>query len=333
MSLAYSASSLSTLPPTAPPLNKEAPTNADLPRIRYQDYNSAVSQGLVAVNGTTGAVTLSVDTTHVYASDGSDGGRPSVRIESKDSVNQGLVIGDFAHMPGSVCGAWPACKLFSLPTPVLLAHPTVVLTHPVVWMYGPDWPNGGEIDIIEGANMAYDNLMSAHTSDNCALPPVSSDLFDGTQENTDCANSVYGCNYVPPTTDMSSYGSDFNAVGGGVYALQWTDEAISIWHFSRAAIPADIVAKEPDPSGWGMPQAVFGGGGCDVESHFKDMNIVLNIVSCRWLCDGIDVCMCADANRNRTSADRMLGISGLVTQSVPPTPRRARSGLVAIPRC
>lgn len=30
-------------------------------------------------------------------------------------------------------------------------------------MYGPNWPYGGEIDIIEGANMAYENLISAHT--------------------------------------------------------------------------------------------------------------------------------------------------------------------------
>lgn len=32
-----------------------------------------------------------------------------------------------------------------------------------VWLYGPNWPDGGEIDIIEGANMAYRNIISAHT--------------------------------------------------------------------------------------------------------------------------------------------------------------------------
>lgn len=148
-------------------------------------------------------------------------------------------------------------------------------------MYGPDWPNGGEVDIIEVANMAYDNLMSAHTSANCVLPPSSPELFNGTQGFTDCANTAYGCNYIAPPTDMSSYGSDFNGVGGGVYALQWTDDTISIWHFQRNAIPADIVDKVPDPSGWGLPQAVFGGDGCDVDSHFSDMSIVLNIVSFR----------------------------------------------------
>lgn len=146
----------------------------------------------------------------------------------------------------------------------------------LVWMYGPNWPRGGEVDIIEGANMAYDNLMSAHTSANCVLP---SEGFSGTREYLDCADTTYGCNFVPPTTDMSSYGDDFNGVGGGVYALQWTDDAIKIWHFPRNGIPADIVAKQPDPSRWGLPQALFGSTSCDVPSHFNDMNIVLNIVS------------------------------------------------------
>lgn len=77
---------------------------------RYQNYTSAVDAGLVSVDPSTNAVTLGVDTTNVYPSDGSQGGRPSVRIESKASVSQGLVIGDFSHMPGSECGAWPACE-------------------------------------------------------------------------------------------------------------------------------------------------------------------------------------------------------------------------------
>lgn len=143
-------------------------------------------------------------------------------------------------------------------------------------MYGPDWPNGGEVDIIEGANRAYNNLMSAHTSANCVLP---SEGFTGAQGYLDCADTTYGCNFIPPTADTSSYGDDFNGVGGGVYALQWTDDAIKIWHFPRTGIPADIAAKQPDPSGWGLPQALFGSTGCDVPSHFSDMNIVLNIVS------------------------------------------------------
>ena len=76
---------------------------------RYQSQQDAFSRGLYSVDGLTEAVTLRVDTTNVYPADGSQGGRPSIRIESKLPVNKGLVIGDFAHMPGSVCGSWPAC--------------------------------------------------------------------------------------------------------------------------------------------------------------------------------------------------------------------------------
>lgn len=82
---------------------------------RYKSYDDAVAAGLVSLNDD--VVTLSVDSTNTYASDGSQGGRPSVRIESKVAVEQGLVIGDFAHMPGSICGSWPACKHLPLLVP------------------------------------------------------------------------------------------------------------------------------------------------------------------------------------------------------------------------
>jgi beta-glucanase (GH16 family) len=51
--------------------------------------------------------------------------RPSVRLTSKQSYNHALVLIDVQHMPTG-CGVWPA-----------------------LWMVGPNWPNSGEIDIIE----------------------------------------------------------------------------------------------------------------------------------------------------------------------------------------
>lgn len=66
--------------------------------------------------------------------------------------------------------------------------------------------------------------------------------------------------------------------------MDWTSETIQVWHFPRGSIPQDIVDKTPDPSTWGVPQAVFGGGSgvlsCDVETSFHNMSIVINIDMC-----------------------------------------------------
>ena len=86
-----------------------------------------------------------------------------------------------------------------------------------------------------------------------------------------------------------SYGDAFNAEGGGVYAMEWDEEALRIWHFPRSAIPIDItlagavpgsstMSPGPDPESWGPPQAVFGGASCNPDTYFYDLSLVLNIV-------------------------------------------------------
>ncbi|KAM3437911.1 hypothetical protein MY4824_003560 [Beauveria thailandica] len=237
--------------------------------VRYQSQANAASQGLFAVDQDTGVVRIGVD--HTNTLDVSDG-RPSIRLESKEAYNQGLFVADFLHMPPSQCGVWPA-----------------------FWAYGPNWPNSGEIDIIEGANTAHRNIISAHTNAGCSLGDDVLRMASGAAQSKDCnvvgADNV-GCGYVTHASDTSSYGDTFNAVGGGIYAMLWDDEYIKVWHFDRGAAPADIAAKTPSPAGWGKPAAVYGGESCDVESHFRDMSIVLNINFCGdygnavWKSDG-----------------------------------------------
>ncbi|OLN95696.1 Endo-1,3(4)-beta-glucanase-like protein 2 [Colletotrichum chlorophyti] len=224
--------------------------------VRYQSQPDALSKGLYSIDPETQAVTLGVDNTNVY---GLGEGRPSVRLESKRQYNHGLFIGDFAHMPPSVCGLWPA-----------------------FWMYGPNWPAGGEIDIIEGANQVTKNIMSGHTTPGCSIPD--SPEAAGQPLLRDCESpgttNNAGCNYLPPASHMHTYGDAFNAVGGGVYALEWTEDDIRIWHWPRQDIPPDIVAKCPDPSSWGLPSALFGGSTCEVDRYFKDMSIVIQTNFC-----------------------------------------------------
>ena len=74
-------------------------------------------------------------------------GRDSVRIESKKSYTKGLFIVDVKHMPGGVCGTWPA-----------------------FWSLGSgEWPKNGEIDIIEGVNTNNVNKYVLHTDTNCKV--------------------------------------------------------------------------------------------------------------------------------------------------------------------
>lgn len=70
--------------------------------VNYVDQNTAQSDGLI--KNTNGGIYMGVDSTNVATGRG----RNSVRITSKNTYNSGLVILDLAHMPGSVCGTWPA---------------------------------------------------------------------------------------------------------------------------------------------------------------------------------------------------------------------------------
>lgn len=69
--------------------------------VAYQSLESAQSSGLI--NSTTGNIKMMVDSTNQTPN-----GRPSVRITSKNSYSNGLVVIDIEHMPGGICGTWPA---------------------------------------------------------------------------------------------------------------------------------------------------------------------------------------------------------------------------------
>ena len=133
-------------------------------------------------------------------------------------------------------------------------------------------------DILEGVNDQPVNQISGHTNPGCVIGGQQSAaaLYQNTCYQAD--NS--GCYFRAHGTH--SYGAGFNSIGGGVYAMQWTSKWISIWHFRRDAIPANIVDNSPDPATWGRPMAMFKGasGSCDITQHFNSMKIVLNTDFC-----------------------------------------------------
>ncbi|KKA27451.1 hypothetical protein TD95_005409 [Thielaviopsis punctulata] len=181
-------------------------------------------------------------------------GRMSTRVTSKQAYSNGLIIADISHMPYAA-GVWPA-----------------------FWTFGPNWPNSGEIDIIEGANLDTTDHITLHTGPNCKITNTGS-ATTTKLENGDCNTSsgTVGCSQ----TTTAPIGSEFNKVGGGVYALDWTSDAIAVYYFARDAIPEDITSETPNPSTWGTPVAKFNGGsGCDIGSVFVNHNIVFNTDFC-----------------------------------------------------
>ncbi|CAM1505598.1 Fc.00g112350.m01.CDS01 [Cosmosporella sp. VM-42] len=219
--------------------------------VEYVDANTANAEGYAGF--VDGAIYMGVD----FKTANPQNGRKSVRVTSQQAFTHGLFIADIAHMPGSIPGVWPA-----------------------MWMFGPEWPGSGEIDILEGVNTQTENAITLHTSEGCSI------TNEGTAEGTtlkgsNCneGNGNTGCSQG--TSDNTNYGDGFNDNGGGVYATEWTSDHISVWFFPRSRIPQDIANSTPDPSTWGNPTAKFNGGsGCDIDKHFKNNNFVFDTTFC-----------------------------------------------------
>lgn len=219
--------------------------------VRYQSKENAQSKNLAFVQDD-GTFVMAVDsTTQLNVGDYRD----SVRISSKKSYTQGLFIADIYSMPHG-CSVWPAW-----------------------WTVGPNWPNGGEIDVLEGVHNQAKNQYTLHTSTGCTID-TSVDV-SGTLGNKQCAvggSDNSGCAFIDP--DITSYGNAFNLLAGGVFAHEWTDEGIKVWHFPRTSIPADITSGSPDPDSWPTPAAFFSSSSCDMASHFYDHVLTFDITLC-----------------------------------------------------
>ncbi|KAL1800352.1 hypothetical protein ACET3X_000694 [Alternaria dauci] len=212
--------------------------------VKYQNQEDAIKQGLVGYLDDTQSVFMGVDYTTKDAA-----GRAAVRLESKKSWNHGLLVADIRHMPASQCGSWPAMWLLSSSV---------------------GWPEGGEVDILEGVNDYESNSVTLHTSAGCMVDNstsagggsgVAGDIeaapFTGLMSTDDCDVAApgqlknVGCSIHAPETmsgiqtggsgntdtgglaPLPSYGTEFNRAQGGVYAMEWSATGISVWFFPR----------------------------------------------------------------------------------------------------
>jgi len=221
----------------------------DDPSHGYVNYvNQSTAESLGILKQQNGKLYMGADHTNVA----SGRGRNSIRVSSKAVYNHGLFILDMDHIPDNQCGTWPA-----------------------FWTFGPNWPNSGEIDIIEGANGQTGNAMTLHTGPNCSI--INTHDFTGYIKTSDCdTHADNGCQIK--IDSPQTYGSGFNDIGGGVYATEWTSDFISIWFFPRSNIPSDITNGNPDPTSWTLPVAKF--SGCDIDTHFINHNIIFDITFC-----------------------------------------------------
>jgi hypothetical protein len=115
-------------------------------------------------------------------------------------------------------------------------NPGIDLTQvwPAFWSKGPQWPDNGEIDIIEGVNLMVcfshsptprcralsrtqeGNRYALHTVPGCSQPQGV--WQTGVSGETDCSQPT-GCFVSETSTD--SYGEAFATAGGGVWATQF----------------------------------------------------------------------------------------------------------------
>jgi hypothetical protein len=230
--------------------------------VTFQSAEAAFASGLAFVRDD-GAAVMKVDNSTWLQSWQP---RRSVRIESKQVFDGGLFVLDVEKMPHG-CSVWPA-----------------------FWTVGPDWPNNGEIDILEGVHDAAANQMTLHTAEGCTLPAPEGPPpkgggtpFTGVFVGSTCASTRANDGCAIRDSSPSSYGRDLNNQGGGVFAMDWDPQGVQgirIWRFARKDIPLDIIQGAPRPTTWGAPTAAFPSASCPTTQFFRNHRIVFDITLC-----------------------------------------------------
>ncbi|TFY64735.1 hypothetical protein EVG20_g5848 [Dentipellis fragilis] len=223
-------------------------------RVNYVNQATAQSEGIITLGST---IKLSADVSGTIPASGP--GRDSFRVQSKKQYTTHVAVFNVDHMPHG-CGTWPA-----------------------IWELGDNWPNQGEVDIVEGVNDVPPNRMTLHTSSGCTMP--ASRTESGTPTQNDCnvaVNNNAGCGVLE--NDPNSYGPNFNSNGGGWWAIERTSTFIKIWFWTRDDVntPSDVKngAGSVNTDNWGRPDAYFPNTSCNFASHFGPHNIIINLTFC-----------------------------------------------------
>ncbi|KAF1731227.1 putative endo-1,3(4)-beta-glucanase [Beauveria bassiana] len=227
--------------------------------VNYQNVEDAQKKGLVSVKNN--KVYLGVDFETKLENNDNGPRRDTLRVQSKWSFREGLVITRFYHMPKTVCGAWPA-----------------------YWTLGEDWPNNGEIDMYEGWNLNTVNKPALHVGtedrvgrcllDSSAQAEIVSANCDNKFEDRVRAWEGQGCQ-VEEVNDGIWASED-----GGIQALEWTKDAIKLYTWQIGKAPKNIDSDAPDTSSWGKPSVQVSSSGCDLSRAFGNQTILFTLPFC-----------------------------------------------------
>ncbi|GAA5956296.1 hypothetical protein JCM3765_005621 [Sporobolomyces pararoseus] len=220
----------------------------------FVDAETAWKEGLVEVKH---------NKAHIRVSPKDSGSmRDSVKLVTKQRYSEGLYVWDVERMP-QVCGAWPA-----------------------LWSTGENWPNGGEIDLIEYVSHQSMNSFSVHTGEGCwaGSSGYSGRAMLATQNALNCnadATDSQGCGFRTKRNNTAGMGANFN--GGGLYVLEWSSAGIKAWMFERDQIPKDLSSKSPNPSSWTTPDMYISASSCNPSTYFTPQQFVVTTDICgKW---------------------------------------------------
>ncbi|EFQ32049.1 mixed-linked glucanase [Colletotrichum graminicola] len=214
--------------------------------VSYKSATEAQNMGLMKMVGQD--LYLGMDSKSVIDPNGI--GRSSVRIETKTKYKQGLFVASFSHLPKPVCGAWPA-----------------------FWTVGNPWPSGGEIDIYETWNEDNVNKVVLHTDEKIGECRIDGKNMSGTVSKPNCANFAAGQSDNEGCAGLDA-AAPFGSPEGGVYAMEWTDDAVRVWGFTHADVPADL----SKPETFGNPS--FTTSTCAADKLFGEASLIINLDLC-----------------------------------------------------
>ncbi|GAA6018615.1 hypothetical protein JCM11491_006167 [Sporobolomyces phaffii] len=220
----------------------------------FVDQDTAWNEQLVAVKHGKAHIRVSPD--------GSGSQRNAVKLVTKQRYSEGLYVWDVERMP-QVCGAWPA-----------------------IWSTGENWPQGGEIDIVEYVSHQSMNSFSVHTGEGCwaGSGGYTGRAMLATQNALNCnadATAAQGCGFRTRRNNTAGIGANYN--GGGLYVLEWSSAGIKAWMFERDRIPKDLANKTPNPSSWETPDMYISASSCNPSTYFSPQQFILNTELCgKW---------------------------------------------------